>query len=145
MLLRRAVRFHWALIALLVATVACSQTSSGASAGSSAGASAGTQPTASAGARPTATGSAAAASLVQGVGGLVFTPPRLSIKKGAKILVSDESFFQHTFTIPGTPIDVINDPGQFQTVTIDLPAGTYLFVCTIHQSQGMKGTLIVTA
>src|SRR5439155_21274191 len=135
MIIRRAITFHWAHIALLVAHVACTKSASGAGAGSSDPVRGGATPTVSVGATPTASGSAAAASLVQGAGGLVFTPSELSIKRGAKILVSDESFFQHTFTIPGTRIDVINDPGQFQTVTIDLPAGTYPFVCTIHQSQ----------
>ena len=81
----------------------------------------------------------------QGTGGLVFSPARVSIRQGTKLIVSNVSFIQHTFTIPGKGIDALNDPGEFQTVTINLPPGTYTFVCTIHQSQGMKGVLTVTA
>jgi plastocyanin len=38
----------------------------------------------------------------------------------------------------------VNQPGASKDVTINLPAGTYPFVCTFHESQGMKGTLTVT-
>ena len=49
----------------------------------------------------------------------------------------------HTFTIEGKGIDVVNDPGQTQTVMISLPPGTYPFICRFHSSLGMKGTLAV--
>jgi plastocyanin len=83
--------------------------------------------------------------LYQGTGGLVFSPAKVSIRRGTKLIVSNVAFIQHTFTIPGKGIDLLNDPGEFQTVTINLAPGTYPFVCTIHQSQGMKGVLTVTA
>jgi plastocyanin len=50
----------------------------------------------------------------------------------------------HTFTVTGQSIDITNDAGQSQTVTINLPAGTYPFICRFHQGLGMKGTLTVT-
>ena len=80
----------------------------------------------------------------QGVGGLVFSPSKLSVKRGTQIIVADPGSFQHTFTIPGQGIDIVNDPGQFQTVAITIAPGTYTFVCRFHQAQGMKGTLTVT-
>ena len=43
-----------------------------------------------------------------------------------------------------TRIDVTNPGGSSQVVTIDLPAGTYPFICRFHVSSGMKGTLVVT-
>lgn len=123
---------------LLWLAVACGHGSAGGNKGGSPVSNAG-------GAAPSTSASGAVTTnLVQGAGGLRFSPSKLSVRKGTKVLVSDESFFQHTFTIPGTPIDVVNDPGQFQTVTINLSPGTYPFVCTIHVSQGMRGTLIVT-
>ena len=138
----RGVRFLWPLLMLVWLAAACGNGSKTPNGGSSPFTAAGSPtPGATTG---SAKGSTAVTNVVQGAGGLVFSPSRLSVTKGAKVLVSDESFFQHTFTIPGTGIDVLNDPGQFQTLIIDLQPGTYTFVCRFHQSQGMKGTLIVT-
>jgi plastocyanin len=81
----------------------------------------------------------------QGRGGLVFSPSSVSVRQGAKILVSNVAYIQHTFTVPGTEVNVVNDPLQYQDVPITLAPGTYTFVCTFHQSQGMKGTLTVTS
>ena len=63
--------------------------------------------------------------------------------KGATLTVTDVTG-SHTFTVPNTNIDVVNAAGQTQTVTINLKAGTYPFICRFHVSLGMKGTLIVT-
>jgi plastocyanin len=46
--------------------------------------------------------------------------------------------------VSGSDIDVTNDAGQSQEVTIDLDPGTYDFVCRFHESQGMTATLTVT-
>jgi plastocyanin len=89
-------------------------------------------------------GSPAQVQVRQGVGGLVFTPSELSVPQGTQIVVADPGSFQHTFTVVGQGIDVVNDPGQFQTVAITIPPGTYEFVCRFHEAQGMKGTLTVT-
>jgi plastocyanin len=84
--------------------------------------------------------------LQQGAGGqLVFAPTSLSVNQGVTLMVSNVSAdTPHTFTIPGKGIDITNDPGQSQSVAIDLPPGTYQFVCRFHQSSGMTGTLTVT-
>ena len=44
----------------------------------------------------------------------------------------------------GQSIDVVNNPGQSQSVVVRLPPGTYPFICLYHQSIGMTGTLVVT-
>lgn len=85
------------------------------------------------------------AKLEQGAGGLVFSPTSLTVKKGTSIDVSNVGSSSHTFTINGKGIDLVNDPGQSQKVTITLAPGTYPFVCRFHEAQGMKGTLTVTA
>ena len=47
-------------------------------------------------------------------------------------------------TINGKGINVINSPGQSQSVTIALAPGAYPFVCTFHAALGMMGVLTVT-
>ena len=82
--------------------------------------------------------------LQQGAGGaLVFAPAELTVAKGTTITVSNVGSAPHTFTVTGQSIDIENQPGQSQQVTIDLPLGTYPFICRFHVSQGMKGTLVV--
>jgi plastocyanin len=78
-------------------------------------------------------------------GALVFSPTSLSVKQGVTIMVSDVGTTQHTFTITGKGIDVVNNPGQTQSVAINLAPGTYQFICRFHVGFGMKGTLTVTA
>ena len=73
-----------------------------------------------------------------------FSPSTFSVSQGDTIAVKDATTgTPHTFTIEGKGIDVVNDPGQTQTVTITLPPGTYPFICRFHSSLGMKGTLTV--
>jgi plastocyanin len=96
------------------------------------------------GSSPSPAPSVAADTLQQGVGGaLAFTPTTITVAKGATLTVTDVTG-SHTFTVPNTNIDVVNAAGQTQTVTINLKAGTYPFICRFHVSLGMKGTLIVT-
>ena len=59
-----------------------------------------------------------------------FTPSRPSVKSGD--------------TVTGQNIDVTVQPGKSAKVKVDLPAGTYPFVCTFHESLGMTGTLTVS-
>jgi plastocyanin len=73
-----------------------------------------------------------------------FSPSNLTVSQGDTIAVKDATTgTPHTFTVEGKGIDVVNDAGQTQTVTIDLPPGTYPFICRFHSSLGMKGTLTV--
>ncbi len=97
------------------------------------------------GSSPSPAASVGADTIQQGVGGaLAFTPTTITVKKGAKLTVTDVTG-SHTFTVPNTTIDVVNAEGQSQTITISLKPGTYPFICRFHVSFGMKGTLIVTA
>ena len=80
----------------------------------------------------------------QGAGGFVFSPTKLTVSKGTKLTISNVGTAQHTFTIQGKGIDVVNNPGQSQKVTITLAPGTYTFICRFHASLGMKGTITVT-
>jgi plastocyanin len=87
----------------------------------------------------------ASATVTQGAGGqLVFSPTSLTVNQGDTIEVDDVASIPHTFTIDGQGIDLVNEGGQKQTVTISLAPGTYSFVCRFHASLGMKGTLTVT-
>ena len=73
-----------------------------------------------------------------------FDPAEIAVKSGATITVDNTSRgTPHTFTIPGSDIDVTNDGGASQDVKIDLPPGTYEFVCRFHESSGMTGTITV--
>lgn len=73
-------------------------------------------------------------------------PTTLAVPHGTSITVSDVSTSTpHTFTITGKGIDITNNGGQSQQVTINLPPGTYPFFCKFHVSSGMKGTLVVTS
>jgi plastocyanin len=92
------------------------------------------------------TGGTSTQTVEQGPGGqLVFDPATFSVKTGDTITVSNVGTFPHTFTVTGQSIDVTNSAGASQDVTIDLPPGTYPFICRFHQSSGMKGTLTVTS
>ena len=74
-----------------------------------------------------------------------FTPSKATVKSGSTISVTDANpTTAHTFTIQGKGIDVVNSPNQTQTVQINLPPGTYQFMCRFHFALGMKGTLTVT-
>ena len=118
-----------ALLALVSAGVACSKDSTT------------TTPTGAA----QAPAGGGGATLEQGAGGaMVFSPTKLTVKQGDTITVSNVGSVPHTFTVTGQSVDVTNQPGQSQQVKIDLPPGTYPFVCTFHASSGMTGTLVVT-
>jgi len=73
-----------------------------------------------------------------------FTPAKFTVHTGATVAVKNATTgTPHTFTISGKGIDVTTNPGQTQSVVIDLPPGKYTFVCRFHQSLGMTGTLTV--
>jgi len=75
-----------------------------------------------------------------------FTPKVVTAHTGDRLTISNVSpSTPHTFTISSKGIDVVNNAGQSQSITIKLNPGSYPFVCTFHQSLGMNGTLIVSA
>lgn len=88
-------------------------------------------------------GGAVATTVVQS--DFTFSPSKVNVQQGETIAVSNRSpRTPHTFTVPGKGIDVSNGGHETKEVTVDLPAGTYEFVCTFHEASGMKGTLTVT-
>jgi len=93
---------------------------------------------------PTASASGSI-TLQQGAGGFVFSPAELTVKQGDTITVTNVGTAAHTFTVSDQSIDITNDPGQSTGVTIDLPPGTYPFICRFHAQLGMKGTLTVAS
>ena len=75
--------------------------------------------------------------------GFTFSPSTMTVHQGETITLANVSDTAHTFTVTGRGIDIETMPGKTATVTIDLPPGTYPFVCCFHSSMGMKGTLVV--
>jgi plastocyanin len=82
------------------------------------------------------------------VGDFSFSPRTLTVKTGTVISLRNTGRTAHTWTSkPGGPItfDVeLSEPGGTATFSTS-EAGTVDFVCTIHESRGMTGTLVVTA
>jgi plastocyanin len=74
----------------------------------------------------------------------VFTPSTVNVVQGDTLsIANDATDSPHTFTISAEGIDIVNDPGQTQTLSIDLTPGSYPFICSFHFATGMTGTLIV--
>lgn len=91
------------------------------------------------------TGSGGASVLTLEQNNFLFAPAGFSVKSGDTITVKNANAnTPHTFTVEDEGIDVVNDTLQSQDVTIDLPPGTYEFICRFHEASGMKGTLTVT-
>ena len=75
--------------------------------------------------------------------GFTFSPSTVTVHQGQTITLTNVSDTAHTFTVTGQGIDIETMPGKTDKVTIDLPPGTYPFVCRFHESMGMEGTLVV--
>ena len=94
--------------------------------------------------QPSATQSATSGETRVAMEDFRFVPSSLTVASGTTLELDNEGEAPHTFTVDGQSIDVHVNAGENGTVTIDLPAGTYDFHCTFHQSQGMTGTLTVS-
>jgi plastocyanin len=130
-----------AMLALAVVASACSSGSTPSGSGT-------TQPPSPSAGQSTDSGGGAGgpttASVQAGAGGFVFSPTAVTIAEGGVVTVKNVGTIHHTFTIQTKNINQVLNPGDSAKITIDLPPGTYPFVCTFHQSQGMTGTLTVT-
>jgi plastocyanin len=85
-----------------------------------------------------------AVTLREGPGnGYTFAPSTVTVNRGQLITLDNVSQVPHTFTVTGRGMDVETQPGKTSQITIDLPPGTYPFICRFHVSLGMKGTLVV--
>ena len=88
-------------------------------------------------------GGMAAITVMEGlVNSFTFSPSTITVKQGDTVTLDNVSDTPHTFTVTGQIIDVETQPGKTAQVTIDLPPGTYPFVCRFHESTGMTGTLV---
>jgi plastocyanin len=144
-----------AIVALALASAACSN-DGGAGSGST-GAAATTGPTGSSGSSGGRYGYGSGGSGTSGGGGTgspadvtvtvvnyQFDPARIVVHQGDVVEARDTNpQTPHTFTVRGTDIDLSLDPQGSQTATIDLAPGTYQVYCRFHVSLGMKATLIV--
>jgi plastocyanin len=94
-------------------------------------------------ARFTVTADAAEPGDVEVIAEAVTFPDRVEVPAGGAVLVDNRDPMRHTFAIEGTDLDVVVEPGVQRRIPIELPAGTYTFVCTVPGHESMTGTLEV--
>ncbi|HET7869253.1 MAG TPA: cupredoxin domain-containing protein [Actinomycetota bacterium] len=89
-------------------------------------------------------GGGRAITITEGQGNsFTFSPATLTVSRGQTLTLENPSTTPHTFTVNGQGIDIETQPGATGSVTIDLPPGTYEFICRFHVQLGMKGSLVV--
>ena len=145
---RRGLLLGFVVLALVGAACGKSATASesgGGSSGSGSGTSTGSSGTSGGGGYGAGGGgSMMATTVLEGPdNGFTFSPSTVTVHQGQAITLTNVSDTAHTFTVTGQGIDIETMPGKTDKVTIDLPPGTYPFVCRFHESMGMKGTLVV--
>jgi plastocyanin len=88
-------------------------------------------------------GSAGATSTnVLTISNFMFSPMSASVAPGATVKVTNKDSVTHTLTATNGEFDTGNiGPGQTKTFTAPSKAGTYSYICNIHQY--MKGTIVV--
>jgi plastocyanin len=95
-------------------------------------------------ASPTASSGHIAANTIV-ISNFAFSPGTLTVAPGATIRVHNEDSVTHTLTDKADP-KLFNTgdigPGQTKTFTAPVKAGTYAYICLIHQF--MAGTLVVS-
>ena len=76
-----------------------------------------------------------------------FQPATVTASASQALILVNSGSALHNFTIEGSSLDVDVQPGQTQTLPPPAPVqpGTYTFFCKYHRSQGMEGTITVTA
>jgi plastocyanin len=76
------------------------------------------------------------------ISGFKFAPTSLTVKRGAKVTVTNDDSTAHTATADdGNTFDTGTlDPGSSQTISVGEP-GSYAYHCSIHPF--MKGTIVV--
>ena len=146
---RRGLLLGFVVLALVGAACGKSATASesgGSSSGSGSGTSTGSSGTTGSNGGYGAGGGGAmmATTVLEGPdNGFTFSPSTVTVHQGQTITLTNVSDTAHTFTVTGQGIDIETMPGKTDTVTIDLPPGTYPFVCRFHESMGMTGTMVV--
>ena len=103
---------------------------------------------ASAAATPSASASATDEGVILRAGDFSFAPRTVTIKAKEVLSIRNSGRTAHTVTAkPGQQVSfdiALDEPGGRATFSTSIP-GSYEFVCTIHESRGMTGTLVVTA
>jgi plastocyanin len=76
------------------------------------------------------------------ISNFMFTPMSVSVAPGSTVSVTNKDSVAHTLTASGNQFDTgdING-GQTKTFTAPSKAGTYHYICNIHQY--MMGTIVV--
>ena len=75
-----------------------------------------------------------------------FSPATLSAKSCTTVNLTNKDGFTHTFTIPGSAINVTLNGNGSGTAQLALPPGNYIYYCRFHGSPdgtGMAGKLTV--
>lgn len=76
-----------------------------------------------------------------------FEPADVSIPADTDVAITLENagVVEHDIQVDELDVHIHADPTETTTDTVDLPAGTYEFYCSIpgHRSSGMEGTLTV--
>ena len=76
------------------------------------------------------------------ISNFMFSPMRASVAPGSTVMVTNKDSVAHTLTATGGQFDTGDiGPGQSTTFTAPTKAGTYSYICNIHQY--MKGTIVV--
>jgi plastocyanin len=76
------------------------------------------------------------------ISNFMFSPMRASVAPGSTVRVTNKDSVTHTLTATGNQFDTGNiGGGQTKTFTAPSKAGTYHYICNIHQY--MMGTIVV--
>lgn len=76
------------------------------------------------------------------ISNFMFSPMHASVAPGSKVSVTNKDSVTHTLTATGGRFNTGDiGPGQTKTFTAPSKAGTYDYICNIHQY--MMGTIVV--
>jgi plastocyanin len=76
------------------------------------------------------------------ISNFMFSPMTASVAPGSTVSVTNKDSVTHTLTATGGQFNTGNiGPGQTKTFTAPSKAGTYSYICNIHQY--MMGTIVV--
>jgi plastocyanin len=97
----------------------------------------------SGGGSSSSSGSAATSTKSITISNFMFSPMRAAVAPGSTVSVTNKDTVTHTLTATGGQFDTGDiGPGQTKTFTAPSKAGTYDYICNIHQY--MMGTIVVS-
>lgn len=70
-------------------------------------------------------------------------PEHVTADAGGSLLLDNRDVLRHTFTVEDTGTDILLEPRATRRIPLDLPPGTYTYVCTVPGHESMTGTLEV--